>query len=355
MPIKKVNFAVSSKFVHGQEELKYDKTDELIDHWDEMTDHIDDAIKDKDVKRRQAGVCAWLVKNLGLRIGGERVEGLADTVGASTLLVKNASLSGTTLSLNFLAKDSVPYKNKVELTPLMAKGMSECLANKKPSERIFDKISGGHVSLLMKEVLPNISPKSFRSAQGCMVLVKTLKELDPKPEWNDAKKKAAFIRANLAASQVLNHQKNIGKNYAEQEGKATERAKLAADREKERKTKAAQQMKDYQKQLATAKSLWTGEKLKTKVELIKTRMARLKTQVERAEERTEKAKISLDLKKETKSIALGTALSSYCSPRIVYSICKEINLPVEKIYTQSLLSKQKWAENTPASYWRTVC
>ena len=54
-------------------------------------------------------------------------------------------------------------------------------------------------------------------------------------------------------------------------------------------------------------------------------------------------------KEENKAVALGTSKINYMDPRITISWCKRKEVPIEKIFPQTLRKKFAWAmDNMPA-------
>jgi len=56
-----------------------------------------------------------------------------------------------------------------------------------------------------------------------------------------------------------------------------------------------------------------------------------------------KLKSKKTLKKELKNLSLGTSKINYIDPRITISFLKKHELPVDKIFTKTLIQKFKWA------------
>lgn len=85
---KKVNLGGS--ITQKNVEHKFDKTIDVLNNFSKIEQHILTGIKSDDEKTKQAALCAWLIMETGIRIGNERnLDTQADTVGASTLKVKN--------------------------------------------------------------------------------------------------------------------------------------------------------------------------------------------------------------------------------------------------------------------------
>lgn len=59
-----------------------------------------------------------------MRVGNEKGEDEAETVGCCSLKVKNVKLEGDNkITLDFLGKDSIRYLNTVEVSPVVYKNI----------------------------------------------------------------------------------------------------------------------------------------------------------------------------------------------------------------------------------------
>lgn len=56
-----------------------------------------------------------------------------------------------------------------------------------------------------------------------------------------------------------------------------------------------------------------------------------------------KHELQAKVKEDLKTVALGTSKINYLDPRITVAWCKLHEVPVEKIFNRSLLSKFHWA------------
>lgn len=68
------------------------------------------------------GVCTYLIDKLALRVGNEKGEDEADTVGCCSLRVEHIKFEKkNTITFDFLGKDSMQYLNTVVVEPLVYK------------------------------------------------------------------------------------------------------------------------------------------------------------------------------------------------------------------------------------------
>jgi DNA topoisomerase-1 len=163
-----------------------------------------------------------------------------------------------------------------------------------------------------------------------------------------AEKLRAFDLANLEVAKKLNHKKAVSKNYDSQIEKLD--STIEADEKKfnELKIKLNTEIKELDKKIKKAKELGLDGNVKSFKETKKKKQERLT----KAEESLKNKKFKREFKEQTMDIAIGTSRTNYCSPKIAYSICKDLDIPIEKIYSKSLLEKFKWAENVSKDYWK---
>lgn len=70
---------------------------------------------------------------------------------------------------------------------------------------------------------------------------------------------------------------------------------------------------------------------------------RKKAAVKRCEEQLLKMEVQATDREENKQIALGTSKLNYLDPRISVAWCKNMEVPVDKIYNKSQRDKFAWA------------
>lgn len=74
----------------------------------------------------------------------------------------------------------------------------------------------------------------------------------------------------------------------------------------------------------------------------------LLTSMQKIEDRLEAFRVNASNKDEIKDVSLGTSKINYIDPRITVAWCKEYDVPVEKVFAKTLLTKFTWAmETTP--------
>ena len=85
------------------------------------------------------GVCTYLIDKLALRIGNEKGEDEADTVGCCSLRAEHIIvLDNEKVEFDFLGKDSMRYFNTVEVSPIVHRLIKKFTVDKNPKQQIFD-------------------------------------------------------------------------------------------------------------------------------------------------------------------------------------------------------------------------
>jgi DNA topoisomerase-1 len=64
----------------------------------------------------------------------------------------------------------------------------------------------------------------------------------------------------------------------------------------------------------------------------------------------QRTQAQMKMKDEGKTVSLGTSKVNYIDPRIVYAFSKKNNVPIEKLFTASLVKKFPWAADIDADY-----
>ena len=68
--------------------------------------------------------------------------------------------------------------------------------------------------------------------------------------------------------------------------------------------------------------------------------------------RVRKIEVQLASKEELKQVALGTSKINYMDPRITIAWCKRNEVPIEKVFNKSLLTKFFWCMDVePGFKW----
>jgi len=349
---KRILFSATSIVKQNADQKKFEKAQKLISHWEELKSHIEKNISNEDLTIKQSAMVTWLIMNLGIRVGDEKGEDKADTVGASSLRFEHLTIKDHILKLSFGGKDSVHYSNSIELPDYIEKELSILLNGKKKGEMVFPDVTSREVKHFISHVIDGISAKVFRTAWGSSLLAYELQNAKIKSTMTTSEKIAIFDNASLEVSKKLNHQKNVGKNFELKSEEMNIRLQQMKDNYNVIEKTIGKQIKelkvkidklDEKKYNANDRAL-LKKNYKDKIKRLQERLNKKKKQIT-------DFKLKKELKEKTKNISLGTARAAYSDPRIGMSFCKTFDIPLEKVYNKSMQAKFSWALNCKKNYF----
>ncbi len=403
--IKYVWLAETSHLRQEREKEKFVKARTLAEHLDAVRQSIREGMQSDEVKRRKIATVAFLIDRLAMRVGDEKDEDEADTVGASTLRVEHVKSLADRIEFDFLGKDSVRWEKSLPIgddTRILAKNLQEFSARKKPDDQIFPEVSSAQVNRFLSSVMPGLTAKVFRTYHATT----TVQEfLDKNSRLNGAslyKKEYIAKLANLEAAITCNHKRTPPKTWAESLAKREQavdklraakpnldrldqqlaarektlgklledRKKLEAEaparvRQKEEtleKLEARAEPNSRQGQVALNKRKRAGRRAlrslkheneertkRLRERIAQAREALHKTQEARKRalttyrERLEKAERQLELAKRTRDYNLNTSLKNYIDPRVYRQWGARVGYDWTRLYTKTLQRKFNWA------------
>ncbi|MBM3127575.1 MAG: hypothetical protein FJ009_02955 [Chloroflexi bacterium] len=176
-------------------------------------------IRADEMKTRQLATVCYLIDRLAMRVGDEKDEDEADTVGASTLRVEHVRIGRDHIEFDFLGKDSVAWQKSLPLNHdelILARNLQDLTHGKKIGDQIFDKIDSTHVNKFLSGIVPGLTAKVFRTYHATYT-VRSYLEREGRVT-NDApnyQKEYIAKLANLEAAVVCNHKRTPPKNWEE--------------------------------------------------------------------------------------------------------------------------------------------
>ena len=345
-----------------QDRAKYEKAINLQKSIIKIRKHIENNLGSKDEKIQKTATVAYLIDNLAMRVGDEKDEDEADTVGATTLRVEHITISGNKVEFDFLGKDSVRWKKTIEGDKQFVKNIQDFIKGKKPSEAIFDKISSTDVNKFLADCKKGITAKVFRTFHASNQVNDYLNKCGLKSVDDDYLKIYHAKMANLEAAIQCNHKKTPTKNWEESMKKKENKLK---DVNKELKNiKQIMRTYDYECIICNKRLSINGEKIRCddekshknepklmkKLDRQKARIVKEKERVNkkhnRVEERLNKMKLKVDVDKKTKEYNLNTSLRNYIDPRIYKDWSNQVELDWNKLYPKTLQRKFQWIDST---------
>nr|ANM86236.1 DNA topoisomerase 1 [Stygiella incarcerata] len=367
-------------------------------------------LKSKDERVRQRATAMYFIDKLALRVGNEKDDDEADTVGCCSLRVEHIQLvegdeEKKIVRFDFLGKDSIRYLNECEVVPEVYKNLVKFTGKKDPSDELFHLITPSVLNQHFKSYMPDLTAKVFRTYNASFLLDELVQNADFSKTSTLESKLLYYTNANRDVAILCNHQKTVSKSHdvmvekmqrmigeeeillkslkkvvaalrkqgAEEAEKIWD--KMESDREKRWTKNIKAQLKDIkakkkekeermkslglnpkskESQVALQSEIKRIERLEASV--FKARRfpkseERLKSMIAKAKERVSKKEVNLRIKDETKTVALGTSKINYLDPRITIAFCRRHNVPPQKFFSPSLMRKFPWALEVSAD-WR---
>ncbi|KAF8410808.1 hypothetical protein HHK36_003345 [Tetracentron sinense] len=335
---KYVFLAASSSLKGQSDKEKYEKARLLKDYINGIRATYTKDFISKDPMKRQIAVATYLIDKLALRAGNEKDDDEADTVGCCTLKMENVELvPPNKLQFDFLGKDSIRYFNTVEVEVLVYKAIGQFKNGKKDGDDLFDKLDTSKLNAHLKELMPGLTAKVFRTYNASITLDEMLNR--ETKDGDVAEKVVVYQHANKEVAIICNHQRSVSKSHSAQMSRLNEKMdelKAALDGLKidmARAKKGKPPLKD-----ADGKP-----KKNLNPEAYDRKIAQINAKIEKMER-------DMKTKEDLKTVALGTSKINYLDPRISVAWCKRHEVPIEKIFNKSLLAKFAWAMDVDPSF-----
>ncbi len=386
---------------------KFNKARKINNHLEKIRLEIENGIRSDNSRTRKIALACYIIDQLILRVGDEKDEDEADTVGATTLRPEHITIDGEKVNFNFLGKDSVEWNKNTTFPLYIVKELQflidEAEKSLQDKPQIFSKIGSTHVNEFFSNIVPGLTAKVFRTFHATNIVSAHLEESDTSADDPEYKKKEAATMANREAAVVCTHMKQVPKNwdnriqrFRERKVKSTERiekAKLNQSGREERLEELKKNLKERRKQEKTQQKILEQKKAdllelddlstseqnskekekliraslkqkkkvqtqrkrigtaKKRIETAQSQIVRGKNSVGTAKERVYKAKEAFKkiesqerISKKTKEWNLGTSLKSYIDPRVYHAWGKEVDYDWRNYYSKTLQNKFSWIE-----------
>eukprot|EP00357_Protocruzia_adherens_P032002 CAMPEP_0114998046 /NCGR_PEP_ID=MMETSP0216-20121206/15264_1 /TAXON_ID=223996 /ORGANISM="Protocruzia adherens, Strain Boccale" /LENGTH=603 /DNA_ID=CAMNT_0002362549 /DNA_START=157 /DNA_END=1969 /DNA_ORIENTATION=+ len=330
---KYIYLSADSKWKGQNDMKKYEKARKLRDNIESIRKDYIGKMNHKEEFKRQLGTATYLIDFLALRVGNEKSEETADTVGCCSLRVEHLSFGDDNqVTFDFLGKDSMRYLNTVTLRPEAYTNIKNMTNGKEKKNDLFHLISTSNLNEYLRSFMEGLTAKVFRTynaSKNKFVYSESL-TVDEKVKF--------YTEANKQVAILCNHQKAASKNFDVQVEKMQskidvkkEKLKLLQDNLKvlKGKKKSKVDLKNVSEEAAKIKLPTTTDKTMTAIKKLQETIA--------ADEQ------KLQMKEDTKTVALGTSKINYMDPRITIAWCKNNEVPIEKIFSKTLRKKFPWA------------
>jgi DNA topoisomerase-1 len=262
--------------------------------------------------KKQLGTILWFIDNHGIRVGNEKGEDEADTVGASTLRVEHVKFSKGHITFDFLGKDSIKFYKQIKVPTNILNNLKLFVRGKSKGDEIFDKVSSSSINSYLKTFDTSFSAKVFRTRLASTIMFNRLSKITVPTGSTKAEIKKLFNKANSEVADILNHTRNV------------------SQRAKESVQKDIEKVRVLQIELEETKNDNSRNKIETQIQKLKDR---------------------IEAKTDVLKVAITTSLNNYIDPRLVVSWVKKNNIELSDIYSQTLMKKFNWAISTTGKNW----
>ncbi|KAG6861092.1 hypothetical protein C0995_004029 [Termitomyces sp. Mi166 len=398
-------FLAAGSSLKGQSDMqKFEKARELKDHVDRIRQNYTRDLKSKVMADRQRATAMYFIDKLALRAGNEKGEDEADTVGCCSLRCEHVTLElPNFIIFDFLGKDSIRYYKRIDVEPQVFKNIRIFKENKNDDDNLFDRVNTSSLNKHLTSEMKGLTAKVFRTFNASSTFQRLLDE-DDLSDTTQQEKLNAYNRANRMVAILCNHQRSVPKTHDQSMEKMRhklrslkyERMKLRhalfkldskykknkkyvddesdidddwivayEDELKAKELEKAEKKfaKDNEKLAEEGKETFSDDVLQERLLVIEedfkklakergTKKATLKKdkpteKIEEAVDKlTEKIKgfaLQIEDRDAGKEVALGTSKINYLDPRITVVWCKTHDVPIEKLFSKTLVTKFPWA------------
>lgn len=356
---KYVWLAGSSSFKGKADREKYEKARRLKKSINKIRADYEKSLKSSDEHIQQRGCAMWVIDRLALRVGNEKDDDEADTVGCCSLRVEHIILhaEGSILELDFLGKDSMRHHQKYELEKTYGdvgkkvyKIFEKCCKGKNKVDQVFHKLDAGKLNDHLKKLLPGLSAKVFRTYNASFTLEQQL-PFEVAKDMTVQEKMILYNAANREVAILCNHQRSVSKAAESSLTKLADYVKMLEKQKKELLQMMKKRVKKEDIKLKTAVKI-DKEEMKKQAHLFAKQPSeeQMKKRIQMWTKKIKTQKLNLKNKNDNKTVALGTSKINYCDPRISVAWAKRNEVPIEKIFPQALQDKFPWAMSESTAF-----
>jgi len=316
--------SLESFFKSKSDEEKFNLARKLKRKVNSIRESYEKELLEDDLKKRQLATALYFIDNLALRVGGKKdSKEQADTVGVTSLRVEHINLlENNIIKLDFLGKDSVRYCRKVKVHTDVYNNLKLFSKYKSKKEDLFDLITSASLNEYLETFMEGLTAKVWRTYNASFIFQKELDKITGSKKldlFTEKEERLSFLisifnQANTEVALLCNHQKTVNTNLETSIDKIDSRLKeLKKKRKKYEETKKTEKVNN----------------IKKKIQLLK---------------------LKKENKLKMKNVSLGTSKQNYIDPRIIFAFIKKYEIPPERLFTQQLLTRFKWASEVQSDF-----
>lgn len=175
--IKYVWLGATSEIRTQEDKNKFDLARKLKKKIKKIRKINEENLINPDIKIKQIATALYFIDKLALRVGNEKNDDQADTVGVTSLRVEHLTLlEGNKIKLDFLSKDSVRYNRIIQIDEQVYKNLNEFIQHKNKSDNLFDKINSNDMNKYLQNFMKDLTAKVFRTYNSSDLFQKELKK-----------------------------------------------------------------------------------------------------------------------------------------------------------------------------------
>jgi DNA topoisomerase I len=314
--------SMESLFKSKSDESKFDLARKLKRKANKIREQYENQLDSDNNKSRQLATALYFIDNLALRVGGKKDnKEQADTVGVTSLRVEHINLSPpNVVKLDFLAKDSVRFCKKINVSKPVFDNLIVFTSNKNRKDQLFDLISASSMNQYLENFMSDLTAKVWRTYNASTVFQKELDKINEDKLLSIHESErinyliSMFNQANTTVALLCNHQKTVSTQLDDQVDKLDKKIK---------------DLKKKKQKYLLKKNKESVAKIDSKLKL---------------------ARLKKDNKLKMKNVSLGTSKMNYIDPRIIFAFINKFKIPSEKLFTSSLLTRFEWASSVDKDY-----
>ncbi|KAF8200781.1 DNA topoisomerase I [Pholiota molesta] len=397
-------FLAAGSSLKGQSDMqKFEKARELKNHVDRIRENYQVDLRSKVMADRQRATTMYFIDKLALRAGNEKGEDEADTVGCCSLRCEHVTLEAPDFIIfDFLGKDSIRYYNRVQVDPQVFKNIRIFKENKNDDDNLFDRVTTTTLNKHLTSEMKGLTAKVFRTFNASITFQRLLDEENLEGA-SLQEKLNAYNAANRQVAILCNHQRSAPKTHdqsmekmrnkyrsfkyermklrhalfkidpkykkkplykddesdldddwiAEYEdilkAKEIEKAEKKFVKENEKLEEDGQKpqkdsvLKERIKEIESEFKQMAKERGTGKAETKHRSAERIEEAIEKITEKIKAFKLQMVDRDAGKEVALGTSKINYLDPRITAAWCQIHDVPIEKMFSKTLITKFPWA------------
>lgn len=371
---KYVRFSYASSIGGSSDRKKYEKARMLKNHIASIRAAYNAELESESMAMKQRATVMWMLDHLALRVGNEKdLSETADTVGCCSLRVEHVKcIAPSSIRLDFLGKDSMRYTKTVEVPEQIYQNMLLFVKNKSSTDKLFDFVEPSTLNDHLKSLMPGLTAKVFRTFNASITLQSQLdmfaEHFGGEPgevQVPIADIRLFYNRANRQVAVLCNHQKTVSKNLPQQLSQMNGRIanlhnlldaleqhletfgdgaqdvvpnKKKRKRTQEGNKEAVEECGTGGKQddVATKKPKTAANNMPISLEATQKKIAKVQNMIRNLESNQQDVG-------EGAAIQNSTSKINYMDPRITAKFCKRSGLPLNKVFSSTLVARFAWA------------